>query len=64
VPGARRIYEGLKRFSLLGTSPTTVDKVIAGERLAEKRREKPKKNPSKPRFFERATPTSSGTATS
>jgi transposase len=54
--GARRISALLKRFFLVGASPTTVHKIIAGEGLVEKRREKPQRNPSKPRFFERATP--------
>jgi len=54
--GTRRISDVLKRFSLIRTSPATVRKALSEEGLITKPRRKPKKNPAKPRFFERATP--------
>jgi len=54
--GSRRISDILKRFFLVKTSPTTVHKTLADKDLVEKRRVKPKRNPSKPRFFERSKP--------
>jgi transposase InsO family protein len=54
--GNRRISDVLKRFFLVRTSPSTVHKTLSKEGLVAKAKPKPKKNPSKPRFFERATP--------
>ena len=54
--GSRRISDTLKRFFLISTSPSTVHKTLSDERLVKKPKRKPKKNPAKPRFFERATP--------
>jgi len=54
--GSRRISDILKRFFFLKASPTTVHKTLAENNLVEKKRSKPKKNPPKPRFFERSTP--------
>jgi transposase InsO family protein len=54
--GSRRISDILKRFFLIDTSPSSVHKTLSEEGLVSKTKKKPKKNPSKPRFFERATP--------
>ena len=54
--GTRRIADVLKRFFLIRTSPSTVRRTLSNEGLIKKPKRKPKKNPSKPRFFERATP--------
>jgi len=54
--GIRRISDVLKRFFLIRTSPSTVHKTLSNEGLIKKVKRKPRKNPSKPRFFERATP--------
>jgi len=54
--GTRRISDVLKRFFLIRTSPATIGKTLAEEGLVTKPKRKPKKNPAKPRFFERATP--------
>ena len=54
--GPRRIADVLKRFFLVPTSPSSVHKALSGEGLTEKRKSKPKKNPAKPRFFERSRP--------
>jgi len=54
--GTRRISDILKRFFLIRTSPTTVHKTLSNEGLITKPQKKPRKNPAKPRFFERATP--------
>ena len=54
--GPRRIADVLKRFFLMPTSPATVHKTLAEQGLVEKARVKPVKNPTKPRFFERAQP--------
>jgi len=56
VFGVRRISDFLKRFFLLKASPATVHKQLAGAGLVEKKRPKQKKNPPKPRFFERSKP--------
>lgn len=56
VFGVRRISDFLKRFFLLQASPSTVHKTLTEAELVEKKRPKRKKNPSKPRFFERSTP--------
>lgn len=54
--GPRRISDILKRFFLIKTSPTTVQKTLIENNLVEKKRRKPKRNPPKPRFFERSKP--------
>jgi transposase InsO family protein len=54
--GSRRISDILKRFFLISASPATVHKTLADQDLVAKASKKPKKNPPKPRFFERATP--------
>ena len=52
--GPRRIADVLKRFFLIPTSPSTVHKTLSEKGLVNKAKRKPKKNPSKPRFFERS----------
>lgn len=54
--GSRRITDILKRFFCIKTSPKTVHKTLSEEKLVEKKKVKPKKNPPKPRFFERSSP--------
>jgi transposase len=54
--GSRRISDMLKRFFLIRTSTSTVRKALSDEGLIQKPKTKPKKNPSKPRFFERSRP--------
>jgi transposase InsO family protein len=54
--GIRRISDILRRIFLLRASPETVRKTLHEEKLIEKPRIKPRRNVSKPRFFERATP--------
>jgi transposase InsO family protein len=54
--GARRISDILKRFFLVGASPSTVQRTLGEQGLAKPIKRKPKKNPAKPRFFERARP--------
>ena len=54
--GARRITDILKRFFLVGTSASTVQRTLAEQGLAKPVKRKPIKNPAKPRFFERAKP--------
>lgn len=54
--GVRRISDILKRFFLLKTSPETVRQTLHEAKLIEPPRKKRKKNITKPRFFERATP--------
>ncbi len=54
--GVRRISDILKRFFLLKTSPETVRKTLHEEKLIDLPPKKRRKNISKPRFFERATP--------
>jgi len=54
--GVRRISDILKRFFLLKTSPETVRKTLHEEKLIDQPPKKRKKNITKPRFFERATP--------
>jgi len=54
--GARRITDVLKRFFLMRTSPAAVHKTLSARGLVKKRPVKAEKNPSKPRFFERARP--------
>ena len=54
--GPRRIADVLKRFFLIPTSQATVHKTLAAEGLVKKSKRKPRKNPTKPRFFERSRP--------
>ena len=54
--GIRRITDVLKRFFWVKTSPATVQRSLRGQGLATPMKKKPKRNPSKPRFFERARP--------
>jgi transposase InsO family protein len=54
--GPRRIADVLKRFFLVPTSPSGVHKALSDEGLTEKKKSKPKKNPGRPRFFERSRP--------
>ena len=54
--GVQRISDFLKRFFLLGASPSTVHKTLSDADLVERKQPKRKKNPTKPRFFERTTP--------
>jgi transposase InsO family protein len=54
--GIQRITDVLKRFFLIPTSPSTVQRTLVKEGLNTPVKKKPKKNPAKPRFFERATP--------
>jgi len=57
VFGIQRISDLLRRVFFLKASPETVRKTLHEEELmSEKPRNKPKKNPQKPRFFERSTP--------
>ena len=53
--GARRIADILKRWFLVPTSASSVQRALTDEGLVDKKKPKAKKNPSKPRFFERAT---------
>lgn len=54
--GIRRISDVLKRFFLIRTSPSTVQRTLVAKGLNSPVKKKSKKNPAKPRFFERATP--------
>jgi transposase len=54
--GPRRMTDVLKRFFLMRTSASTVHKSLAERGLVKKAPVKSEKNPSKPRFFERARP--------
>jgi transposase len=54
--GPRRIADVLKRFFLIRTSQSTVHKTLSDKGLVNKAKRKPKKNPPKPRFFERSRP--------
>lgn len=54
--GAKRISDILKRFFLIGASPSTVQRTLQEKGLSQPVKRKPEKNPSKPRFFERARP--------
>jgi hypothetical protein len=46
----------LKRFFLIRTSTSTVCKTLSDEGLITQKKNKPKKKPSTPRFFERSRP--------
>lgn len=54
--GVKRISQFLGRVLFLSASPETVRKTLHEQGLIEKPKGKPKRNPGKPRFFERATP--------
>jgi transposase InsO family protein len=54
--GSRRISDTLRRFFLMQASTATVHKTLSKAQLTNQPKKKPKKNPSKPRFFERSTP--------
>jgi len=54
--GSRRISDILKRFFMVGASPSTVQRTLRDRGLTQPVKKKRKKNPAKPRFFERATP--------
>jgi len=54
--GSRKISDILRRFFFLKASPETVRKTLNEEGLIEKPKKKARRNPPKPRFFERATP--------
>ena len=54
--GGKRISDILKRFFMVGASPSTVQRTLKSEGLTKPAKKKRKKNPAKPRFFERATP--------
>ena len=54
--GVRRIAQVLRRLFLMEASPETVRRTLNQEKLIEPVRKKPKRNISKPRRFERATP--------
>jgi transposase InsO family protein len=54
--GSRRISDTLKRLFFIRTSPTTVHRTLSEKGLVVPAKSKPKKNPAKPRFFERASP--------
>ena len=54
--GSRRISDLLRRMFLLKASTETVRQTLQAEELIEPAKPKPKRNPSKPRFFERSRP--------
>jgi transposase InsO family protein len=54
--GSRRISDLLKRMFCLGASAETVRQTLKAEDLVEPPKRKRRKNPSRPRFFERARP--------
>jgi transposase InsO family protein len=54
--GIRRIAQWLRRVLCLPASPETVRKTLHQHQLLPKAKPKHKRNPPKPRFFERATP--------
>ena len=54
--GIRRISDVLKRFFFMPASPSTVQRTLRDQGLNRPVKKKPKKNPAKPRFFERARP--------
>jgi transposase InsO family protein len=54
--GVRRITDVLKRFFLIRTSPSTVQRTLVDQGLNTPVKKKPRKNPARPRFFERARP--------
>lgn len=54
--GPRRISDILGRFFLLRAAPSRVHRTLKEAELIKPARKKPKKNPAKPRRFERSTP--------
>ena len=54
--GIKRISDLLKRVFFLKASPETVRKTLHEEKLIQRDQSKPRKNPQKPRFFERSRP--------
>ncbi|MDD5708423.1 MAG: IS481 family transposase [Kiritimatiellae bacterium] len=54
--GIKRISQTLRRIFHLSASPETVRKTLHREKLITSKKRKTPSNPSKPRFFERATP--------
>jgi transposase InsO family protein len=54
--GVKRISQILRRIFFFKASPETVRKTLHREQLIQPVRRKSKKNPQKPRFFERSTP--------
>ena len=54
--GVKRISQVLRRIFFFKASPETVRKTLHREQLMPPVRRKSKKNPQKPRFFERSTP--------
>lgn len=54
--GSRRISDVLKRFFLMPASSATVHTTLSKAQLTNPQKKKAKRNPGKPRFFERNTP--------
>jgi transposase InsO family protein len=54
--GSRRISDVLRRFFLIKASASSVHKTLSQEGLTTPAKRKPKRNPAKPRFFERSRP--------
>lgn len=54
--GIKKISDILKRIFFLKASPETVRQTLQKEELIQAPRKKPRKNPQKPRFFERSRP--------
>jgi len=54
--GVRKISQWLRRVLFLPASAETVRRTLHANQLMDAPRRKPKRNPPKPRFFERATP--------
>ncbi len=54
--GVRRIAQVMYRWFLMKVSPESVRQTLHKENLIEPVVRRPKRNPGKPRFFERATP--------
>jgi len=54
--GVRRIAQVMYRWFLMKVSPESVRQTLHKEKLMEPVVRRPKRNPGKPRFFERATP--------
>jgi len=54
--GTKRISHLLRRMFFLKAGPETVRQTLRKQKLIERPAPKPKRNPAKPRFFERTTP--------
>ena len=54
--GVKRISQLLRRMFFLPASATTVRRTLHARQLMPVVKKRPKRNPSKPRFFERSTP--------